>query len=145
MDDVNVDSWIYHTGGWCPVPDGTLVDVKYRDGSVLHGLPANIDLPGVSYTRDAGSQFWINDNQENDIIAYRIVGSNISTTPGFKIKVTNSLGEFVSDIISDITHGDIYRLVTYNVEFLKIEINGNTVIFKEDILKNSIIEIIEIK
>lgn len=64
------DDWIEWKGGECPVPDGTLVDVRYRDGQEQFGLPANelYDTP-----RYAASAFWNHDGLKNDIIAYRVV------------------------------------------------------------------------
>lgn len=62
--------WIEWGGGKCPVPNGTLVDVLYRDGEELRAIPANVQHPG---RRDAHKSFWRNENMPNDIIAYRVV------------------------------------------------------------------------
>ena len=53
-------NWIEWNGGECPVPAGTIVDVKYRDGD--------------EETNHAGSwiKCWVNDGMLQDIIAYRI-------------------------------------------------------------------------
>lgn len=64
------DGWIEWSGGPCPVPVGTPVDVRYRDGEELYGLPANGFSPGW---RDAQSSFWRHDSMKNDIVAYRVV------------------------------------------------------------------------
>ena len=62
------DGWIPWEGGDCPVPNGTVVDVKYRDESVGLGLPAN------EYVEDdASPAYWRADGMSNDIIAYRVV------------------------------------------------------------------------
>lgn len=63
------DGWIEWRGGECPVPEGTLVDVRYRDGQELNALPAN-DIAASS--RDASHAFWRADGNQNDIIAYRL-------------------------------------------------------------------------
>lgn len=63
------DGWIEWGGGECPVPRGTLVDVRYRDGRQLNALSAN---DGTLNPRDASFVFWRNDGSENDIIAYRL-------------------------------------------------------------------------
>lgn len=60
--------WIEWNGGACPVPDGTFVDVKYRDGEVKTNLPANVTRPGL----DAAYAFWENDGNICDIVAYRL-------------------------------------------------------------------------
>ena len=63
------DGWIEWGGGDCPVPCGTLVDVRYRDGRQLNTLSAN---NGTLNPRDASFVFWRNDGNEKDIIAYRL-------------------------------------------------------------------------
>lgn len=63
------DGWIEWGGGECPVPRGTLVDVRYRDGRQLNALSAN---DGTLNPRDASFVFWRNDGSEKDIIAYRL-------------------------------------------------------------------------
>lgn len=68
-------------GGWiawggfngaveCPVSDGTLVDIRYRDGTQRFGIPA---LQNVADAYDAGYAYWRHDNAINDIVAYRVV------------------------------------------------------------------------
>jgi hypothetical protein len=67
----NKDGWIRHRGGKCPVEDGVLVYVRFRDGEIQYGAPAN-----QSSTKhepcDADSAFWINEGTSCDIMAYRI-------------------------------------------------------------------------
>ena len=63
------DGWIEWGGGECPVPRGTLVDVRYRDGKQLNALSANY---GTLNPRDASFVFWLNHGCEKDIIAYRL-------------------------------------------------------------------------
>lgn len=63
------DGWIEWGGGECPVEEGTLVDVRYRDGQELSTLPAKGKPEGG---RDASRAFWHNDGNLNDIIAYRL-------------------------------------------------------------------------
>lgn len=61
--------WIDWPGGECPVPTGTLVDVRYRDGEEIFSLPADDLAPS---SRDASFAFWRDSAQDNDIIAYRL-------------------------------------------------------------------------
>lgn len=65
MRDTN--NWIPNVSGECPVAEGTLIDVKYRDGETLFAYSALEDAPG----RDTTATFWALDNQDNDIIAWR--------------------------------------------------------------------------
>ena len=64
----NNDGWIEWGGGECPVEEGALVDVKYRDGAIKKGLRALIPNSG----RSASRLFWVKDNLPTDIIAYRL-------------------------------------------------------------------------
>lgn len=62
------DGWIDWGGGECPVEEGALVDVKYRDGAIKKGLRALIPNSG----RSASRLFWVKDNLPTDIFAYRL-------------------------------------------------------------------------
>lgn len=68
------DGWICWGGGECPVEDGTMIDVRYRDGEEKT-LPANERVDG----RDATNQYWRHDNQINDIISYRLHKPDINS------------------------------------------------------------------
>lgn len=67
-DDTQESCWIEWPGGYCPVPRGTLVDVIYRDGETIYGLPAN-EINDTK--RDASVCFWRHDGMPNDIVRYR--------------------------------------------------------------------------
>ncbi len=54
-----IDGWTIHTGDDQPVPDGTIVIVKYRDGTV--------DGPHF-----AESWHWQTPGAEDDVVAYKI-------------------------------------------------------------------------
>lgn len=64
------EGWIYWPGGECPVPTGTLVDVKWRDGRIDDGIPAKISHDLDSSKRNAIS--WQHHGNSHDIIAYRL-------------------------------------------------------------------------
>lgn len=57
-----MNPWKPWTGGECPVPIGTLVDVKHRDGGLYSKTPAM----GGGYADD-----WNHIEHPSDIIAYR--------------------------------------------------------------------------
>lgn len=63
-----MSEWIEWNGGECPVADGTMVDVRYRDGDQINALSAG----GHSIGRDASADYWLYDGYKNDIIAYRL-------------------------------------------------------------------------
>lgn len=67
-EDTQESCWIEWSGGACPVLCGTLVDVIYRDGETLYGLPAD-EINGTE--RDASVCFWLHDGAPNDIVRYR--------------------------------------------------------------------------
>ena len=54
-----MNPWKPWTGGECPVPVGTLVDVQFRGGSICAA-------------KRAGNWRWDHINSIGDIIAYRI-------------------------------------------------------------------------
>jgi hypothetical protein len=93
-----MSEWIEWHGGECPVPDGTLVHVRYRDGEESVILRANIH--DDENERDAGYAFWRNDGYSNDIVAYRIihqkpcksVSESLSFKPGDKITIAGING-----------------------------------------------------
>lgn len=64
------DGWIKWEGGECPVAEGTMLDVRYRDGTVRGNIPA---LVWADFEDDATEPYWENDGISNDIVAYRIV------------------------------------------------------------------------
>lgn len=64
------EGWIDWPGGECPVPRGTLVDVKWRDGRIDDGIPAKISHDLDSSKRNAIS--WLHHGNSHDIIAYRL-------------------------------------------------------------------------
>lgn len=64
------DGWsTWHGDESMPVPEGTIVDVEYRDGKRQFTLPAGENIDGLD--RDAGPAFWRHDGQENDIVFWR--------------------------------------------------------------------------
>lgn len=76
--------WIEWDGGHCPVPRGTLVDVRYRSGEEKFSLPALEMVPGS----DASYSYWKNDGMSADIIAYRLTQTTDSTTNTTKQETT---------------------------------------------------------
>lgn len=61
--------WIEWKGGDCPVPKGTLVDVRYRNGHEEIGIPAG-EHSGSSYRMNAID--WADNGFSADITAYRL-------------------------------------------------------------------------
>lgn len=64
------DGWIDWGGGECPVPRGTLVDVRHRDSQAY---PDRIGTPAlVAGGHGATYHHWLHDGMRNDIISYRL-------------------------------------------------------------------------
>lgn len=58
------DGWIEWGGGECPVPENSLVEVKYRDGTIRDAYKAS----GYIWANGYGD----NETTDSDIIAYRL-------------------------------------------------------------------------
>jgi len=63
--------WLKNPGA-CPVTEGTIVNVRFRDKEVGENLPALQYMDTLK--RDASEAFWRMDGAINDIIEYQIVG-----------------------------------------------------------------------
>jgi hypothetical protein len=69
---MNTNYWITWNGGECPVPVGTLVDVKHRDGDIYYNQSAGLKLP----LPDGCAEDWGHSPSGGfvgDIVAYRVV------------------------------------------------------------------------
>lgn len=66
------DGWIEWGGGECPVPTGTLVDARYRNGEENHHVGAGIFFDDTGSNPDRNAEDWNNDGSPLDIIAYRL-------------------------------------------------------------------------
>lgn len=84
--------WIEWQGGECPVPKGTMIDVRFRDGAQRDNIPA---LEILTETREASEAFWDDDGMENDIIAYRVLkyhdGFGPQAEPDWKAKYEEAI------------------------------------------------------
>lgn len=63
----DADGWIEWKGGECPVDEGTLIDVRYRDSHEQVGCEC-----GVWRSELYGTHYWLNSGGESNIIAYRL-------------------------------------------------------------------------
>lgn len=61
------NNWIENVSGECPVEEGTLIDVTYRDGEVKECLSALT----FEFGRDSTHRFWCVEGMQNDIIKWR--------------------------------------------------------------------------
>jgi hypothetical protein len=82
-----VSKYIDWNGGECPVPNGTLVDIKLRGGKVFErqmawGSTDDDSRPEETYAFDnnAGSAYWHHTGGVFDIVAYRLHGEDQSTS-----------------------------------------------------------------
>lgn len=62
------DGWYQWSGGVCPVPIGTRVDVKYK--SKIH--PIAVNVPAGQRTDGLCAEIWKHNGNEGDIIAFRL-------------------------------------------------------------------------
>jgi hypothetical protein len=69
---MNTNNWIMWNGGECPVPVGTLVNVKHRDGDIYYNQSAgvNLNIPdGYAHDWSITPDYPYN----SDIVAYQVV------------------------------------------------------------------------
>jgi hypothetical protein len=75
MSKPNKDGWIRHRSGKCPVDKGTLIDVRYRDGTYCTGVKALYSYAWLKVHPsgwDAHPEYWIHDGMPGDIMAWRL-------------------------------------------------------------------------
>lgn len=60
------EKWTAHSGGKCPVPKGTLVDVKFRDNTSVTDVPAGVLLKGFC------AEEWSHSRHPGDIVMWRL-------------------------------------------------------------------------
>lgn len=86
------DGWIKWGGGECPVPCGTMVEVKYRDEQPYH-------IKGINA---AGEWNWRHDDCNGDIIAYRLHQSQQAEQPETSEEdINDCIGQALSTAWSD--------------------------------------------
>lgn len=66
MSKADKDGWIRHRGGKCPVDDGTMIDIRCRDGIVKEGV-----VCGDQLARTSG-MFWMREGDNAEVVAYRL-------------------------------------------------------------------------
>ena len=62
-----MSEWIEWSGGECPVPPHTMVEVRYQDGSTDHWLSHTVN--------------WDQEGTSADIVAYRVVEQKTAAEP----------------------------------------------------------------
>lgn len=114
------DGWIEWGGGECPVEEGALVDVKYRDGVIKKGLRALIANSG----RSASRLFWVKDNIPTDIIAYRLHQPQEAEQPKSDEEV--DLNECIGHDAAPVWNGEGLPPVGMEIEYSFAKVNYRT-------------------
>lgn len=99
--------WIKWEGGECPVPEGTLIDVKYRDGYKQKGCPAG-------YTSDEFMRRaieWTHDGVNGDIIAYRLA-KPVKAEPAPEVQAEPTVQRDANGRPVGAKVGDWFRVIT---------------------------------
>lgn len=99
------DDWIEWGGGECPVEEGVLVDVRYRDGVEEFALEAN--TPNKTRFRTAAAAWWRKDGSCGDIIAYRLHKPEINTRTNDD-RLEQDLNECIGQDIDVVNHPSHY-------------------------------------
>lgn len=103
------DGWIDWGGGECPVPCGTMVDVKHRYGAVSENQQAwpkghkEGDVI-VNPLSNAGQAFWRHENSVMDIIAYRLHQPQEAAQP--KADEEDDLNECIGQATAPLWNGE---------------------------------------
>lgn len=63
------NNWIENVDGVCPAVKGSIIDVKFRDGTLMYGIEALTNIP--SEEREATYAFWNIEGLCNDIVKWR--------------------------------------------------------------------------
>lgn len=78
------NNWIENVSGECPVAQGTLIDVQYRDGMIKYECHALCADSG----RDTQYAFWDIGNMSNDIVKWRLHKPEQSLDDAFGNNIT---------------------------------------------------------
>lgn len=113
--------WIKWEGGECPLPKGTLVDVKYRDGFKQKGCPVGRTL--AEFERNVF--FEANSDPSYDIIAYRLAKPKQAAEPAQEAQAEPTVqreangrpvGAKVGDwfrVVGDTAYGEVGDIVQF--------------------------------
>lgn len=99
--------WIKWEGGECPVPEGTLIDVKYRDGHKQKGCPAG--LTPAKFERHA--LFWGHSGIAADIIAYRLAKPKKTAEPSPEVQPEPTVQREANGRPVGAKEGDWFRVI----------------------------------
>lgn len=97
--------WIKWEGGECPVPVGTLIDVKYRDGYKQKGCPAG--MGNTKFARVAID--WTHDGVAGGIVAYRLAKPKKAEPTVQREANGRPVGAKVGDLFRVIKEGEYRR------------------------------------
>lgn len=100
--------WIEWKGGECPVPEGTLIDVKYRDGHKQKGCPAG--YTPTEFMRHAID--WAHDDDDEDIIAYRLAKTKKASEPAPEVQAEPTVQRGADGRPVGAKVGDWFRVIT---------------------------------
>lgn len=93
--------WIKWEGGECPVPEGTLIDVKHRDGEKYKKVPA---------LRDCNVR-WEHIGSVGDIVAYRLAKPKKAAEPAQEVQAEPTVQREANGRPVGATEGDWFRVI----------------------------------
>jgi hypothetical protein len=80
--------WSHETPGWYgPAGPGVMVDVKQRNGKETYNIETGTDI--------ARGAFWLTEDHENDIVAYRIVKRKEATKTVTQEEMVDALADSI--------------------------------------------------
>lgn len=99
--------WIKWEGGECPVPEGTLIDVKYRDGHKQKGCPAGQWAEGFKYA----TYSWRKFGGVSSIIAYRLAKPKKAAEPAPEAQAEPTVQREANGRPAGAKEGDWFRVI----------------------------------
>lgn len=99
-----MSEWIEWNGGVCPVPEGTLVQVKYHDDGTEEQLAGDLRWN------------WLHDGSAGDIIAYRLHERRVSEGDGTQLRRSADWPEIVGAVNTVPTGEDVPLLTNLKTE-----------------------------
>lgn len=97
-----MSDWIEWNGGECPVPLGSVVEVKIRSGDVFERVASCIYWKNFSHPDDSG----------DDVIAYRIFKEDPEAIQGFSSQVEQAVS--IAQIKGDAGFCDPWPTIDFN-------------------------------
>lgn len=110
------DGWIDWAGGECPVEEGTLVDVRYLDGSENHHVGAGIVCDASGSDSNWCAEDWTHRGYRKDIIAYRLHQPQDANSRANDDRLAGDAEQALREVASSGASGAVYEKLAYELD-----------------------------